>query len=216
VPFILSLVLFRLAIYIRSKLDETPEYVAAMEKASAKAKAEKVPVADLFRNSRRELLCGFFAMGGHQALSYVLNTFALSYMTNTVGMAKSDSPVVLIIALGFSLFCAPVGGMLADKYGSGNILAVGALIALALVWPLFHAIDSKDVVPATIPMSAVYGISWAARAARRALSCLTCFRRSTASRASRCAASCPARSSADRRPSSQRRSSPMRTASRLT
>ncbi|MDR5797866.1 MFS transporter [Caballeronia sp. LZ008] len=160
VPFILSLGLFGVAIYIRSKLDETPEYVAAMEKASAKAKAEKVPVADLFRNSRRELLCGFFAMGGHQALSYVLNTFALSYMTNTVGMAKADSLVVLIIALGFSLFCAPVGGMLADKYGSGNVFAAGAMIALALVWPLFRAIDSKDIVLATMAMSAVYGISW--------------------------------------------------------
>jgi len=160
VPFLLSLALFGVAIYIRSKLDETPEYVAAMEKASEKAKGAKVPVAELFRKSRRELLCGFFAMGGHQALSYVLNTFALSYMTNTVGMAKADSLVVLIIALGFSLFCAPVGGMLADKYGSGNVFAAGAMIALALVWPLFHAIDSKDVVLATIAMSAVYGISW--------------------------------------------------------
>jgi MFS family permease len=160
VPFILSLGLFGVAIYIRSKLDETPEYVAAMEKASTKAKEEKVPVADLFRNSRRELLCGFFAMGGHQALSYVLNTFALSYMTNTLGMPRTDSMIVLIVALGFSLFCAPVGGMLADKYGSGNVFAAGAMIALALVWPLFYAIDTKDVVLATIAMSAVYGISW--------------------------------------------------------
>lgn len=160
VPFLLSLGLFGVAIYIRSKLDETPEYVAAMEKASKKAKAERVPLAQLFRNSRRELLCGFFAMGGHQALSYVLNTFALSYMTNTVGMAKSDSLVVLIIALFFSLFCAPVGGMLADRFGSANIFAAGAMIALALVYPLFLAIDSKDVVLATIAMSAVYGISW--------------------------------------------------------
>ncbi|MBN3802803.1 MHS family MFS transporter [Paraburkholderia sp. Ac-20336] len=160
VPFLISLVLFGVAIYIRSKLDETPEYIAAMEKASERARKEKVPVAELFRNSRREVLCGFLAMGGHQALSYVLNTFALSYMTNTLGMAKSDSLIALIIALAFSLLCAPVGGMLADRYGSGNVFAAGALIALSLVWPLFHMIDSKDVVLATIAMSAVYGISW--------------------------------------------------------
>jgi len=99
-------------------------------------------------------------MGGHQALSYVLNTFAISYMTNTLGMAKSDSLIVLIVALGFSLFCAPIGGLLADKYGSGNVFAAGATIALALVWPLFQAIDSKNVVLAALAMSAVYGISW--------------------------------------------------------
>ncbi len=160
VPFLLSLGLFGVALYIRSKLDETPEYVAAMEKASTKAKEEKVPVADLFRNSRRELICGFFAMGGHQALSYILNAFALSYMTNTLGMPSSDSMIILIIALGFSLFCAPVGGMLADKFGSANVFAAGALFALVLVGPLFYAIDTKNVVLATIAMSAVYGISW--------------------------------------------------------
>jgi MFS family permease len=160
VPFILSLALFGVALYIRAKLDETPEYVAAMENAAAKAREEKVPLAELFRNSRREVLCGFLAMGGHQALSYVLNTFAISYMTYTVGIPKSDSLLVLIVALGFSLICAPIGGLLSDKYGSGNVFAAGAMIALALVWPLFQAIDSKNVMLAAIAMSAIYGISW--------------------------------------------------------
>jgi len=160
VPFLFSLILFGVALYIRAKLDETPEYIAAMEKADKKAKAEKVPIADLFRNSRRELLCGFFAMSGHQALSYVLNTFALSYMTNTVGISRTDSLIIVIISLGFSLFCAPVGGILADKYGSGNVFAAGAIIALATVWPLFQMIDSKNLVMATVAMCVVYGISW--------------------------------------------------------
>ncbi|WP_296185740.1 MFS transporter [Pseudomonas sp. UBA1879] len=159
VPFILSLALFGVALYIRAKLDETPEYVAAMESA-AKAKETKVPLAELFKNSRREVLCGFLAMGGHQALSYVLNTFAISYMTSTLGMARSDSLIVLIVALGFSLICAPIGGLLSDKYGSGNVFAAGAIIALILVWPLFLAIDTKSVVIAALAMSAVYGISW--------------------------------------------------------
>ncbi|MDH0747849.1 MHS family MFS transporter [Pseudomonas sp. GD03842] len=160
VPFILSLALFGVALYIRAKLDETPEYVAAMESAAAKAKDAKVPVAELFKNSRREVLCGFLAMGGHQALSYVLNTFAISYMTYTLGMEKTDSLIVLIVALGVSLFCAPIGGLLADKFGSGNIFAAGAIGALVMVWPLFLAIDSKNVVLAACVMSAVYGISW--------------------------------------------------------
>jgi MHS family shikimate/dehydroshikimate transporter-like MFS transporter len=160
VPFLLSLALFGVALYIRAKLDETPEYVAAMENASAQSKEAKVPLADLFRNSRREVLCGFLAMGGHQALSYVLNTFAISYMTYTLGMARTDSMIVLIVALFVSLFCAPIGGLLADKYGSGNVFAAGAICALVLVWPLFLAIDSKNVVLAALVMSAVYGISW--------------------------------------------------------
>ena len=86
VPFLISVLLFGVALYIRTKLDETPEYVQAMEKAHSQKQQQKAPIRQLFKESPRELLCGFFAMGGHQALTYVLNTFALSYMINTLGM----------------------------------------------------------------------------------------------------------------------------------
>ncbi len=160
VPFLLSVLLFGVAVYIRMKLDETPEYVQAMEKAQKQHKQQKAPLKELFRNSPRELLCGFFAMGGHQALTYVLNTFALSYMINTLGMSKTDGLIVLIIALSFTLICGPVGGWLADRYGSAKVFMSGALFALVFVYPLFYLVDTKNITLAAFGMSAIYGISW--------------------------------------------------------
>lgn len=127
ISFQLSVLLFVIALYIRAKLDETPEYVNAIDKAQRKRQQQKAPIRQLFKESPRELLCGFFAMGGHQALTYVLNTFALSYMINTLGMSKTDDLMVLIIAFTFTLICGPIGGWLADRYGSTKIFICGAL-----------------------------------------------------------------------------------------
>lgn len=160
VPFLISVLLFGVALYIRAKLDETPEYVQAMEKAHRQHQHQKAPIRQLFKESPRELLCGFFAMGGHQALTYVLNTFALSYMINTLGMPKTDGLIVLIIALSFTLICGPIGGWLSDRYGSAKIFICGALFALCFVYPLFYLVDTKDTILATLGVSTIYGISW--------------------------------------------------------
>ncbi|MCZ8940823.1 MFS transporter [Escherichia albertii] len=160
VPFLISVLLFGVALYIRTKLDETPEYVQAMEKAHSQKQQQKAPIRQLFKESPRELLCGFFAMGGHQALTYVLNTFALSYMINTLGMPKSDGLIVLIIALTFTLICGPIGGWLSDRFGSAKIYICGALFALCFVYPLFYLVDTKDTLLATLGVSVIYGISW--------------------------------------------------------
>ncbi|WP_217265367.1 MFS transporter [Candidatus Sodalis sp. SoCistrobi] len=160
VPFLLSVLLFVIALYIRAKLDETPEYVNAMENAQRQRQEQKAPIRQLFKESPRELLCGFFAMGGHQALTYVLNTFALSYMINTLGMSKTDGLMVLIIALTFTLICGPIGGWLAARYGSAKIFICGALFALFFVYPLFYLVDTKNPLLAALGVSAIYGISW--------------------------------------------------------
>ncbi|WP_051419490.1 MFS transporter [Candidatus Sodalis pierantonius] len=99
-------------------------------------------------------------MGGHQALTYVLNTLALSYMINTLGMSKTDGLMVLIIALTFTLICGPIGGWLADRYGSVKIFIYGALFALFFVYPLFYLVDTKNTLLAALGVSAIYGISW--------------------------------------------------------
>ncbi|WP_213993437.1 MFS transporter [Sodalis sp. dw_96] len=160
IPFLISVLLFAVAVYIRFKLNETPEYEAAMEKARLEQKDKKIPISELFKNSPKEVLCGFFAMGGHQALTYILNTFALSYMINTLGMSKTDGLLVLIIALFCTLFTGPIGGYLSDRYGSAKIFMFGAFFAALMVYPLFYLVDTKNVVLAAIGVSTIYAVSW--------------------------------------------------------
>jgi len=98
VPFLLSALLFVVALYIRKRLDETPEYVAAMAKQGEQRRKESVPIGELLRKSPKEVLFGFLSVTGHNANVYILSAFSLSYMTNTLQMPRTDALTAVIVA----------------------------------------------------------------------------------------------------------------------
>ena len=119
-----------------------------------------MPIAELFRHSPKEVTCGFFAMAGHQALALILNGFAVSYMTNTLGMTKNDSLLVLMISLVCACICGLPLAALADRIGGWKIFMLGVAFAFVMAFPLFWLINTKNMLLAALGMSLIYGISW--------------------------------------------------------
>jgi MHS family shikimate/dehydroshikimate transporter-like MFS transporter len=160
VPFLISALLIFVALYIRNSLDETPEYVAAAEHAAAKRERERVPVGELLRNSPKQALFGFIAVTGHNANAYILGAFCLSYMTNTLQMARTDALTVVFIATLVGIIITPFLGALSDRIGYAKVYAGGAIFMIIFAFPLFSLIDSKNVALATFAMSVGYGLGF--------------------------------------------------------
>ena len=160
VPFLISALLFFVALYIRNSLDETPEYVVAMEHAAAKREHERVPVGELLRNSSKQVLFGFLAVTGHNANAYILSAFCLSYMTNTLHMARSDALTAVIIATLVGIVLTPLLGALSDRIGYAKVYAGGAVVMIIFAFPLFWLLDSKNVAYAAFAMSVGYGLGF--------------------------------------------------------
>jgi MHS family shikimate/dehydroshikimate transporter-like MFS transporter len=164
IPFLVSGVLFIVALYIRKHLDETPEYVAAMSRAQETKHEQKVPLKELMRESPKEVLFGFLSVTGHNANAYILSAFSISYMTNTVGMTRPDS----LIAVTFASLCGIVGvplmGLLADRIGSAKVYIGGAAFVFLLSYPLFMMFDTGNIYWAAFGMSLGYGIGFGAMA----------------------------------------------------
>jgi MFS family permease len=160
VPFLVSALLFFVALYIRQNLDETPEYVAAMERAAEHRLEAKVPLGELFRKSPRELLFGFLSVTGHNANAYILSAFSLSYMTNTLGMTRTDALTAVMIATLTGIIMTPPMGAIADRIGHAKVYLFGAVFVLLYAFPMFALIDTKNVVLATLGLSIGYGIGF--------------------------------------------------------
>lgn len=90
IPFLISALLFLVALYIRNKLEETPEYAQAMNQARQRAGAQKLPLREVFESHWRRVVLGFFAITGHNATNYILAVFSLSLMVGS-GMARSEA-----------------------------------------------------------------------------------------------------------------------------
>lgn len=160
VPFLASGLLFFVALYIRKHLDETPEYVAAMEKAAEKRHEAQVPLRELISKSPRELLFGFLSVTGHNANAYILSAFSLSYMTNTLGMTRTDALTAVMIATLTGIITTPIIGALADRVGHAKVYLFGAVFVFCYAFPMFALLDTKSLLLCTIALSIGYGIGF--------------------------------------------------------
>jgi len=140
IPFLLSAVMVIIGLYVRLRLTETLVFVRAVEQGER----VKSPLAEVFRNSWRQLIIGTFVMLATYTLFYIVTTWALSYGTakrppdgKGLGFNYVDFLGWQLIAVLFFAAMLPVVGRLADRFGrratllvvTGGIMAYGALFA---------------------------------------------------------------------------------------
>lgn len=159
IPFLVSAVLFVLALYIRNRLEETPEYSAAIEKAAAQGTRARAPLRDVLARDWRQVLIGFFSITGHNAMNYILAVYALSLMTSPlVGLAKSDALLAVTLGSLVSVALTPVGGRLADRFGAPKVLLFGSVMGAALAYPIFGLLSAGSFALAFTAIALGYGL----------------------------------------------------------
>jgi len=125
-PFLLSVVLVGIGLWVRSKLTETPAFAAAV----AAAPPVRVPLAEVVRHHPGALVGGTFAVVACFAIFYLATAFALGHGTTVLG---HDRESFLLVQLGAILFLAAgiiVSGYLADRSSPRRILMLGALLTV--------------------------------------------------------------------------------------
>lgn len=135
IPFIASIVMVALGLYVRFKLEETPIFKQALEK-DEKVKA---PLAEAFRVAWWPMIQGTFIMLATYVLFYLMTAWILSFGIGAVekgglGIAYREFLVIQLITILFFAAMVPVSGWLADKYGrrSSQLVITGAIIIFGL------------------------------------------------------------------------------------
>lgn len=127
-PFLASAVLVGLGLWVRLKLTETPDFLAAAEARAL----PRVPLAELFTGHLRATLAGTVGVIACFALFYVSTAFVLGYGTTTLGYGRE---AFLGLQLGAILFMAAgilLAGAWADRDGAGRVLAAGFLATVVV------------------------------------------------------------------------------------
>ncbi|MDQ6673595.1 MAG: MHS family MFS transporter [Chloroflexota bacterium] len=139
IPFLLSLLLVFIGLWIRLGIIETPTF----QRLVAERRLEKQPVLAVLKRYPKEIVLSALARMSEQAPFYVFTSFVFVYGTLTLGFTRDFVlvPVLIASALGFVLI--PVAGHLSDVFGRKPVYMTGA--ALTGVWGFayFGLLDTR-------------------------------------------------------------------------
>ncbi|RQR35447.1 MFS transporter [Burkholderia sp. Bp9143] len=139
IPFLLSIALLGISVWIRMKLSESP----AFQKMVNEGKTSKAPVKEAFgqwRNVRLMLIALFGVTAGEAVVWYTGQFYTLFFLTETLKLHGSMTNTILIAALLISAPFYVVAGMLSDRIGRKPIMFIGCLLAVLTYMPLFKAL----------------------------------------------------------------------------
>ncbi|MFN3524287.1 MAG: MFS transporter [Phenylobacterium sp.] len=125
-PFLASVVLVGLGLWVRLKLTETPAFAEAM----AEAPPPQVPLAELLRRYPRETLGGTFAVVACFAVFYLSTAFALGYGVTNLGYSRETFLAVQLGAIGFMALGIVLAGWWSDATNPRRVLMAGCLMVI--------------------------------------------------------------------------------------
>jgi len=139
IPFLISLVLVAISLYIRIRLKESPLFT----KLKTAGKTSKSPIADIGRKHWGIIAAALFGCTAGQAVVWYTGQFyALVFLTKTLGINYKDAYILiaipLVLASPFFLFF----GWLSDKVGRKPLMLTGCALAALLYWPIYHGMDA--------------------------------------------------------------------------
>jgi MFS family permease len=135
IPFLLSILLVGVGLYVRLSIEETPAFRAA-QAAAPLDRPKRVPFLEAMRSQPREVLLSAGALTMLFAFFYMGTAYLTSYGTNPEGAAL-PRPVVLAIGVGAAVvfgITIAVAGVLSDRFGRRNVIMVST--AAGAVWAL--------------------------------------------------------------------------------
>ncbi|MDI7863077.1 MFS transporter [Rhizobiaceae bacterium n13] len=139
IPFLVSVVLLGISVWIRLKMNESP----AFKKMKEEGKTSKAPLSEAFgqwKNAKIALLALFGAVVGQAVVWYSGQFYALFFLTGVLKVDGQSANIMVAISLllgtGFFVFF----GWLSDKVGRKPIIMAGLLLAILTYFPLFKAL----------------------------------------------------------------------------
>jgi MHS family proline/betaine transporter-like MFS transporter len=148
VPFIFGLLIGPVAFYIRTKLDETPEFLAA--------ETTQTPVRDTFATQKLRLVIamGVVVLG---TVSAYLMLFMPTYGVRQLGLAPSVAFSAIAVTGLIQMVFSPVAGHLSDLHGRTRIMLWAATLLLVLVYPAFLYLIAHPSFGTLIVWQIVFG-----------------------------------------------------------
>jgi metabolite-proton symporter len=160
IPFVLSLVLVGVGLYIRLGILETPIFARLV----VEQKVERTPILEVIRRQPKEILLSAFARMAEQAPFYIFTAFIFAYGIKSLHVSRDFLLTAVLSASVLSFFSIPFFGHLSDRIGRKNMYIIGAIVTGVFGFIYFGMVNTGiatviflAIVLSLIPHDMMYG-----------------------------------------------------------
>ncbi|HKT17751.1 MAG TPA: MFS transporter [Stellaceae bacterium] len=160
IPFILSIILVAIGLWIRLGIAETPLFRRLVEEN----KIERAPFVEVLKKQPKEILLSALARMSEQAPFYIFTAFIFAYGTNALHVSRDLLLIAVLVASCVSFVSIPLSGHFSDRIGRKNMYLLGVVTVAVFGFIYFGLLDTMSpilifiaIVLSLIPHDMQYG-----------------------------------------------------------
>jgi MHS family proline/betaine transporter-like MFS transporter len=146
VPFLFGILIGPVGLYIRRRLDETPEYV--------EIKPTRTPARDVLRDHPIEVLLAMGASAISNSSAYII-LYIPTYATKELGLPQTIGFTATLVGAVILGIASPFAGHFSDKFGRSGILTGTAWLFFLTIYPVFYLMVASPSLA-----TAIFAASW--------------------------------------------------------
>ncbi|SFW99108.1 Predicted arabinose efflux permease, MFS family [[Enterobacter] aerogenes] len=140
IPFLLSLFIFLVGVYIRRNIQENAEFVARIAENDSKNEAHHLPVLSAFKNHPRAILQAIGLRLAENGAVYIFFTFSVVYCKH-IGIDTRDLIAAVTIAMTVEIATILGWGWLSDRIGRKRLYYIGVIGMALVAFPFFWLLN---------------------------------------------------------------------------
>lgn len=142
IPFLLSVVMIGIGLYIRLKILESPAFQQVQDSGSQ----HRMPIVEVIRVYPKQVLIAMGLRVAENGSFYVFSVFVLTYVVDQLGLSRTLALLGVMIASFIEIFAIPFFGALTDRVGRRPVYMFGAVFSLVFAFPFFWMVNTEVTV----------------------------------------------------------------------
>ena len=160
IPFLLSIIMVGVGLWIRLGILETPVFQRILDRADV----ARAPVAEVLRKQPKTVALTALLRLAEQSPGYIFNAFVFTYGTQVLHASRDLLLTGLIVSTALGFMWVPFAGAISDKIGRRQMYIIGCIFVAAFTFAYFAMLDTRvpmmifiAVALSFIPVMTMYG-----------------------------------------------------------